>query len=275
MKTMAAFLLTLALVSPVQAQTFFSNRPMHVLDSVDAFTGAVPQVRAVQLVQVSAHATCTTVTVECGSQIVVATYNEFPVLANDGMNGDAMEELLRRMIWHLNLNGVQAARQKNPSGRISTDKLAALIDGAWRAYDVLSDRDTPGPFRVGFDEVPGANPQPNDPRGPIADEGGAPPPPPPGGGNSPGETQQHIDDTRALLDQAVKLLEAQRVRDELILADIQAMRSSLEEHRAEVRKGRSQVLSFLGNWRNYLKIGLPILGTLIATGDVPLPGGAQ
>lgn len=275
MRKIPMLIVALMLASPVYAQpTTYSNRPAHMLDIADPFSGAMPT--AINAVAAQAqHATCTTPTAECGQQIVVTTYNEFPTLANDGMNGDAMEELLRRMLWHMNLNGIQATRQKNPSGRISTDKMAAFIDGQWRVYDVLSDRDTPGPFRVGFDEVPGANPQPNDPRGPIADEGGAPPPPPPGGGGSPTDNQQHIDDTRALLDQALAKLDELARRDEVILADVKGVRDSLEEHRAEVRKGRSQVLDFLSNWRNYLKVGLPIIGTLIATGDIPLPGGQQ
>jgi hypothetical protein len=236
------------------------------LDIVDPFTGAVPTVE----VQGFTHETCTAPTLSCASTIVFTTYAEFPNLANDGMNGDAMEELLRRMIWHLQRNGLQAARQKNPSGRISTDKLAAFIDGQWRAYDVLSDRADPGPFRVGFDEVPGANPQPNDPRGPIADDGGAPPPPPPpsGGTNILEAVQQHEADSAAR-DAA---LQAQVDATKL---EVLALRVSLEEHRLEARKTRSTVLGFLGNWRNYVKIAAGVFGTLVATGDIPMPGGGQ
>lgn len=47
------------------------------------------------------------------------------------------EELLLRIIWHLNLAGFTAGRQKNPSGVISTDKLTVQIDGVFRAYDVF------------------------------------------------------------------------------------------------------------------------------------------
>ena len=55
---------------------------------------------------------------------------------------------------------------------------------------------------------------------------------------------------------AAIVFDGQQTRQEL-----RDMRKSLEEHRAEVRKGRSAVLDFLGNWRNYVKIGLAGLGT--------------
>ena len=204
------------------------------------------------------HVQCNAPTVACGQQIVVATFNEFPVLANDGMNADSMEQLLRRMIWHLQLNGIQAARQKNPSGRISQDKLSALIDGQWRVYDVLSDRADPGPFRVGFDEVPGANPQPNDPNGPIADEGVGPAPEPdvpPTGSTSVLDAVR--DEARESAARDAGLL----AQVEALRVDVFGVRESLEAHRDESRKTRSAVLGFLGNWRNYVKMGLAGLGT--------------
>ena len=43
--------------------------------------------------------------------------------------------------------------------------------------------------------------------------------------------------------------------------EVRDMRKSLEEHRAEVRRGRSVVMDFLGNWRNYVKMGLAAAGT--------------
>jgi hypothetical protein len=43
-------------------------------------------------------------------------------------------------------------------------------------------------------------------------------------------------------------------------------RASLEEHRAEVRKGRSQVLDFLKNWRTWSGAAAGILGTILAGG---------
>lgn len=47
-------------------------------------------------------------------------------------------ELVERMIWHLQQAGFTAGRQKNPSGLISTNKLAVICDGIPRAYDVLT-----------------------------------------------------------------------------------------------------------------------------------------
>jgi hypothetical protein len=52
-----------------------------------------------------------------------------------------------------------------------------------------------------------------------------------------------------------------------LLVDIQTkavgIRESLEEHRLESRKTRSAVLDFLGNWRNYVKIGSAEIGTIV------------
>jgi hypothetical protein len=47
------------------------------------------------------------------------------------------EELVRRMIWHLQQAGFTAGRQQNPSGAISKDKLTVIVDGLTRAYDVF------------------------------------------------------------------------------------------------------------------------------------------
>lgn len=49
------------------------------------------------------------------------------------------EELLRRMIWHLNTAGFLAGRQNNSATtvRFSNDKLTVQIDGVFRAYDTM------------------------------------------------------------------------------------------------------------------------------------------
>jgi len=73
-------------------------------------------------------------------QVVFATAAEFPnllaVFGTDAEAEDAAEQLLRRTIWHLQLAGYQAARQRNPSGAISKDKLTIHINGAWHNYDI-------------------------------------------------------------------------------------------------------------------------------------------
>lgn len=83
--------------------------------------------------------------VERAEQVVRATAAEFPglmaVFGSDAQAEDAAEQLLLRTIWHLQQAGYQAARQRNPSGAISKDKLTINIGGAWRAYDI---------FRLGF-----------------------------------------------------------------------------------------------------------------------------
>src|SRR6202007_279161 len=75
-------------------------------------------------------------------QVVYATAEEFPhltrVFGSDGEAIDAATELLLRTIWHLQLAGYQAGRQRNPSGVISGDKVTIHIDGSWHIYDIFS-----------------------------------------------------------------------------------------------------------------------------------------
>jgi hypothetical protein len=74
--------------------------------------------------------------------IICGTAVEWAVLmdpAPDETTREAeAEQMLGRMIWHLNTQGYIAGRQRNPSGLISKDKLTVQIDGVFRAYDVLS-----------------------------------------------------------------------------------------------------------------------------------------
>ena len=63
------------------------------------------------------------------------------------------------MIWHLQVAGYQSARQRNPSGGISKDKLTIFIDGQWHAYDVFVAVGTPGvPANINMLEVYPASP---------------------------------------------------------------------------------------------------------------------
>jgi hypothetical protein len=96
-------------------------------------------------------------------RVVYATGNEFAHLTTPRGSSDeaigAAEELLLRMIWHLQLAGFDAARQRNPSGAISNDKLNVLIEGQWRAFDVFMDYGQPHQTtRVIFYEVFPSNP---------------------------------------------------------------------------------------------------------------------
>ena len=104
-------------------------------------------------------------TTELAKAIVFGTGAEYPCLTatfnTDEAATDAAEQLLRRMIWHLQLAGFGSARQKNPSGLISKDKLNIYIGGQWHTYDV---------FRLGyagvasditFNEVTPPNPIPD------------------------------------------------------------------------------------------------------------------
>lgn len=77
-----------------------------------------------------------------------ATAKEFPHLitakSTESESVANTTELLRRMLWHLQLAGFQAGRQKNPSGAISGDKMTIFVDGAWHAFDVFRSVGTAG-----------------------------------------------------------------------------------------------------------------------------------
>jgi hypothetical protein len=102
-------------------------------------------------------------TFEHAEEVVYATGNEFPHLkAPHPTDGDAVraaEELLLRIIWHLELAGYDAARQRNPSGAISNDKLNIFIEGRWHAYDVFYDYGVANKsMRLIFLSIEGENP---------------------------------------------------------------------------------------------------------------------
>jgi hypothetical protein len=91
------------------------------------------------------------------------TYNEFPslhaVFGSEGEAVGAADQLLRRTIWHLQLAGFEAARQKNPSGAISSDKMCVKIGGVWRVFDIYSLGVAGRATTVHWLEISGANPQ--------------------------------------------------------------------------------------------------------------------
>lgn len=76
-------------------------------------------------------------------QVVMATSREHPhLIAAKPSEAESLagsHEMLRRMIWHLQLAGYQAGRQRNPSGALSNDKLTVYADGSWRGFDVFFD----------------------------------------------------------------------------------------------------------------------------------------
>jgi len=73
---------------------------------------------------------------------VCGTANEYhddlflPVADADTRTAHALEFVLRA-IWHLQQEGFTAGRQRNPSGLLSNDKLAVVVDGVTRAYDIV------------------------------------------------------------------------------------------------------------------------------------------
>jgi hypothetical protein len=111
------------------------------------------------------HVTVTGYTVDEARRVIDATWNEFPglhaVFGSEGEAVAAAEELLLRTIWHLQLAGFQAARQRNPSGAISNDKMNIMIDGAWHTYDIFSLGTAGVATRQAFSETPPPNPIPS------------------------------------------------------------------------------------------------------------------
>jgi len=95
-------------------------------------------------------------------RIVLGCASEYPnllgVFPTDQQATDADEQFLLRVIWHLQLQGFNAARQKNPSGLISNDKLCIMINGAWHSYDIMSMGFAGHATTVTFNEVTPPNP---------------------------------------------------------------------------------------------------------------------
>jgi hypothetical protein len=100
--------------------------------------------------------------VDRAKEVVSGTSNEFPhltaVMDSERAAAAAADELLGRTIWHLQLAGFQAARQRNPSGAISSDKVSIVIDGRWRVYDIFSLGTAGRATRLQWLEVPLPNP---------------------------------------------------------------------------------------------------------------------
>ena len=110
----------------------------------------------------SKHVTVTSHSLDEARRVIDATWNEFPglhaVFGSDGEAEAAAEELLLRTIWHLQLAGFQSARQRNPSGAISKDKMNIVIDGAWHTYDIFSLGVAGRATNQSFSETPPPNP---------------------------------------------------------------------------------------------------------------------
>jgi len=97
-------------------------------------------------------------------QVVFGTAAEFSYLTRVfGSEGEAVaaaSELLDRTIWHLQLAGFQAGRQRNPSGLVSEDKVTIFVSGSWHVYDIFSLGFAGRATTVQFVEITGANPVP-------------------------------------------------------------------------------------------------------------------
>jgi hypothetical protein len=97
-------------------------------------------------------------------QVVLGTGKEFPqltrVFGSEGEAVGAADQLLRRILWHLQLAGYQANGQKNPSGAISSDKITVMINNTWRVFDIFSLGIAGRATTVQWLEITGANPFP-------------------------------------------------------------------------------------------------------------------
>lgn len=73
-------------------------------------------------------------------QIVGGTAKEFSALLEptvDGATRNAnLDQLLRRIIWHLQRAGFTAGRNRNPSGATGIDNFTVMVDGFTRGYDI-------------------------------------------------------------------------------------------------------------------------------------------
>lgn len=94
------------------------------------------------------HPTVSGLTAYNAGLIIGGVGHEFPALvapAVDEATFDANRlELLRRTIWHLIQFGFTAGRQQNPTGILSTDKIALIEDGQLRAFDCYTGTFTAG-----------------------------------------------------------------------------------------------------------------------------------
>jgi hypothetical protein len=93
--------------------------------------------------------------------IVCGTAHEFsslllPVVDQPTRDANVLE-LLGRMIYHLQLAGFAAGKQRNPSGLVSTDKLTVQQGTTWWAYDVFSLVPFDQPLSTQMIPVGGAN----------------------------------------------------------------------------------------------------------------------
>jgi hypothetical protein len=75
-------------------------------------------------------------------QVICGTGDEFPSLlaavASLAAREANNEELIGRMIWHLQRAGFAAGKQRNPSQAISKDKITVRVNGVWYAFDVIT-----------------------------------------------------------------------------------------------------------------------------------------
>lgn len=74
-------------------------------------------------------------------KIVGGVGAEFPALqavaVDEPTRRANIAELIGRVIWHLQLAGFQAGKNKNPSGATGIDNFTVMVDGVWRGYDII------------------------------------------------------------------------------------------------------------------------------------------
>jgi hypothetical protein len=73
--------------------------------------------------------------------IIGGMMGEFPALfavaVDEPTRRANIAEAIGRAIWHLQLAGFQAGKNRNPSGATGIDNFTVNVDGVWRGYDCV------------------------------------------------------------------------------------------------------------------------------------------
>ena len=201
---------------------------------------------------------------ERGVQIVHALYARNVELAkgNDDQRRAITRKIIEQFICEFPDDGY-TGKSADPSRPFSKDSIARRSEGRLYAWDWQNGSTREPSVKAGqlASDITGQHPIP---LGCIDHLGSAQPVPEPGPDPVPDEPGETLDTVAALYAefQAFKLeVRAEWVIEAVRLAEL---RASLEEHRAEARKTRNQVLAYLHNWKNLAAIAGGIVAGVVA-----------
>ncbi len=232
------------LMNTASAQTFFSNRPMHLLDHVDPFSGAIPTAADSQILFPAR-----------GVEIINGLYRGV-----NPQDDNARRERIKVTCeqFRFELGARWGGKRRAPNGPVSPDSIAYNEpDGTLSVWDIQ----TSGGDITVFENKPPDYPNlsPSEAGFVVCDAvdhlGAVVVPPPPVEPVPP-----------VVVDNGPILAKL----DDLALK-VEGVRQSLEEHRLEARKTKSAVMGFLSDWKNYAKIASGVLGAW----GISNMGGAQ